>query len=104
MDLFKVVTTEAAKQHIRDIYSNSSAQGRWSFLETDAYVVKLEQKITSLADNPNRFSRDEYTSRPLEYRSFQHGSHKVFYTVNHNTKTVYVAAILGSVTNYGENL
>ena len=91
-------------QHIKDIYSNSSEQGRWSFFETDAYVVKLEQKIASLAENPNRFSRDEHTRRPLEYRSFQHGAHKVFYTVDNDTMTVYVAAILGSTTNYGKNL
>jgi len=104
MGPYNVIILPAAEIDIEDIYHNSAQQKRWSFSATYEYVTDIKDRIASLSDQPERFSYDEHTTNKRQYRSFQHGAHKVFYTVNQDTKTVYVAAVLGSVTNYGKNI
>lgn len=101
---YKVVILPTAEQDIRDIFSNSAQQGRWSFSETYEYVEDLKKRLATLSENPERFSKDEYTTKKREYRSFQHGSHKAFYTVDPTSKTVHVAAVLPSMTKYSKNI
>ena len=101
---YEVIVQPTADQHIRDIYTNSAQQGRWSFTQTDAYVTELEQRIYSLDQNPQRFSYDEHTQRSRQYRSFQHGAHKVFFSINESTQTVGVIAVLPSRMNYSDQL
>lgn len=103
MVLFRVVIEPSAAQEIRSIFNNSAEQERWSFSETVEYVSSLEQRIYSLAQHPQRFSYDEFTTK-RQYRSFGHGSHKVFYAVDENRMIVHVAAILRSRSNYGKTL
>lgn len=102
MATYKVVTLPTALQDIEDIYANSAKQSRWSFSETYEYVEELKKRLATLSENPERFSKDEYTTKKRQYRSFQHGSHKAFYTVDHTSKTVYVAAVLPSMIKYSK--
>ena len=104
MGLYNVITLPTAETDLEDIYHNSATQGRWSFSQTNTYVTEIKHQIASLSAYPERFSYDEYTIKKRQYRSFQHRAHKVFYTVDNDTMTVYVAAILGSTTNYGQKI
>ena len=102
MGEYRVQFSIGARQDFEDIYHNS--QSRWSFEQTDAYVIEIEKRCFGLSHMPQRVGFDLHTRNEKTFRSFAYKAHKVFFTIDEATKTVNIVAVLPSRTKYSAKL
>jgi plasmid stabilization system protein ParE len=64
----------------------------------------ITEKIFSLDQMPQRIGFDFHTRSELTFRSFEHKAHKVFFTIDEDSETVNIVAVLPSRTKYSAKL
>lgn len=102
MDEYSVEFSVGARQDFDDIYQNGKTH--WSFSDTDTYVSQITDRCLSLSHMPHRVGFDSHTRKSLTFRAFEHKAHKVFFTIDEDTKTVNIAAVLPGRTKYSTKL
>lgn len=87
-----MILSEAAIGRSRAIFIDGVE--RFGFEQADRHVADLRARCDSVETFPKRNAVSRHTGRNRRYRAFTFKAHKVFHTVDDETRRAGIAAIL----------
>ncbi len=97
---YNIEFTQTAKNDLRDIALYIAEESKETSIAL-RFVEELQNRVVQLKEFPNSgaFPKDRVLCS-FGYRFLSHKEYLLFYTVNEETKTVYIEAVFNSKKDY----
>lgn len=97
---YQVLFTETAKRDLRDIAFNIADISKNADIAVD-FVNEMQKKCEQLIDFPDSGALpNDRVLRSLGYRFLIYKDYLMFYTVDHDSETVYIQAAFNAKRDY----